>query len=133
MRLSTEARRLSRQLFKSSFSNGRLDFGKVRALTQSIIESKPRHYIAVLKDYHRLLRLELEKQHAIVESAEPISASEGTRLLQMLRARHGAETTVEFRVNPTLLGGLRIRLGSNVWDGTVRARLSRLEEQFTIA
>jgi F-type H+-transporting ATPase subunit delta len=32
-------------------------------------------------------------------------------------------------VNPQLLGGMRIQVGSDVWDGTVRGRLERLQQQ----
>ena len=38
---------------------------------------------------------------------------------------HGLDTS--FEINPALIGGMRIRVGSDVYDGSVRARLAALE------
>jgi len=133
MKLSKESRRLSKQLFRSSLTDGRFDAGKVRALVASIIEGKPRHYVAVLKEYQRLVRLELESKRALIESAAPLSADSGAHILVQLRKAAGDAVTAEFKVSPALIGGVRIKLGSNVWDGSVQGRLTNLKEQFTKA
>jgi F-type H+-transporting ATPase subunit delta len=80
----------------------------------------------MLKEYQRLARLELEKHHAIIESANALDARTSEQLGQTLRAKYGADLTTEFKVAPELIGGLRVKLGSNVWDGSVRNRLDRL-------
>ncbi len=36
---------------------------------------------------------------------------------------------MEFKSNPGLLGGMRVRVGSDVWDGSVKNRLERLREK----
>jgi F-type H+-transporting ATPase subunit delta len=95
---------------------------------QSLVEKKPRYYIAVLENYQRLLRLEVEKRHALIESADELAPAASSRILSSLRRKYEFDLTTEFRVNPELLGGLRIRVGSDVWDGTVRNRLERLEQ-----
>jgi F-type H+-transporting ATPase subunit delta len=46
-----------------------------------------------------------------------------------LKKKYGSDLTTEFVVNPELLGGMRIRVGSDVWDGTVRNRLERLQQE----
>jgi F-type H+-transporting ATPase subunit delta len=48
-----------------------------------------------------------------------------------LAVRYGAELVTEFRVNPDLIGGLRVKIGDDVWDGSVRGRLNRLEQELT--
>jgi F-type H+-transporting ATPase subunit delta len=83
----------------------------------------------VLKDFHRLLRLEDEKRHALIESATPLNSQTSERVLGDLRRRRGQDLVAEFKVNPTLIGGLRIRIGNDVWDGSVGNRLARLEEK----
>ena len=95
---------------------------------QSLIEKKPRHYIAVLENYKRLLRLEVEKRHARIESASELTPEVSSGIVSNLQRKYGQYLTTEFRVNPELLGGLRIHVGSDVWDGTVRNRLQRLEQ-----
>ncbi len=46
-----------------------------------------------------------------------------------LQKRYGQDLTTEFSVNPALLGGMRIRVGSDVWDSSVRNRLERLQQK----
>jgi F-type H+-transporting ATPase subunit delta len=133
MKLSKDARRLSRDLFRASFAAGRLDQDRVRAITSKVIDSKPRHYVDILKQYQRLLRLEIEKHHAIIESAAELDPATRGQLEQSLRAKYGRDLTAEFQVSPALIGGLRVKIGSDVYDSSVRERLSRLEDQFAQA
>ena len=99
-------------------------------MVESLIAEKPRHYVDALKDYQRLLRLEVEKRHAVIESATRLNESLANQILANLRSRYGEDLTTEFRTNPELLGGLRIRIGDDVWDGSVKNRLQKLQEQF---
>jgi F-type H+-transporting ATPase subunit delta len=130
MKVSKEARKLSRQLLQRSFTDGRLDSAKVKAVVEQVVASKPRDYFGALKNFHRLVRLELDKRHAIVESAAPLNYSTSWEISQTLKERHGSDVTTEFKVNPELLGGLRIKLGSTVWDGSIQTRLAKLEQGF---
>jgi len=129
MRTTKEARKTSRQLLKLSFTDGKLDEHKVNQVVQSVLTEKPRHFGEVLKDYQRLLRLEVAKHHAIVESATALNSNLSNLLVTKLKARYGDDLTIEFTTNPTLLGGLRVKLGDDVWDGSVRNRLRTLQEQ----
>ena len=128
MKINKEIRQLSRELLRTSFTDGQLDHGKIASLVQSLIEKKPRHYIAVLENYKRLLRLEVEKRRARIESASELTPEVSSGIVSNLQRKYGQYLTTEFRVNPELLGGLRIHVGSDVWDGTVRNRLQRLEQ-----
>lgn len=129
MKLSKEARRMSRELFRASFTDSKLDHSKVRAIAQEIAKAKPRHYVDILKDYQRLVRLEVEKRHAVIESAAELDEATRGQLEETLRTKYGADLTTEFKVTPELIAGLRVRLGSDVWDSSVRERLNRLEAQ----
>jgi len=101
-------------------------------MVQTVINEKPRQYVDVLKDYQRLVRLEIEKRHAVIESATPLNRSLGEQVVANLKARYGDDLTTEFRTNPELLGGLRIKIGSDVFDGSVRNRLNRLQETIQV-
>ena len=93
-------------------------------------QTKPRNYLGILTAYQRLLRLELEKRHAIVESAESLRRKPNRATITAdLQSRHGSDVTTEFRTGPELLGGIRVKLGSTVWDGTVKARLETLRDK----
>ena len=126
MKLNKEARKLSKQLFRESFTNGALDAAKVGTVTGTVIRAKPRQYIGVLKEFARLIRLETARRHAIIESASELEAAEKTATTNTIRAKYGADVTTEFKTNPALIGGLRIQVGSDVVDASVRSRLDRL-------
>jgi F-type H+-transporting ATPase subunit delta len=129
MKVNKEIRRLSREILRASFTDGQLDRGKVASLVQSLIARKPRHYINILQQYKRLLRLELEKRHALIESAIELGPRVAADIEARLKRKYGDDLTREFVVDPALLGGIRVRVGSDVWDGSVRNRLQRLEQQ----
>jgi len=134
MKVSKEARKLSKQLLQKCFTNGRLlDPVKVKSEVEALIASKPRAYLPALKNFHRLIRLEVEKRHAIVESAEPLSGEMVRQITANLIALHGFDISTEFKVNPALIGGLRIKIGSDVWDGSIQNRLALLEQNLATA
>ena len=128
MKINKEIRRLSRKLVRASFVDGMLDEKKVAALVESIVANKPRHYIQLLENYRRLLRLEVEKQRATIESAVKLDPEVGRQIAAGLQRKYGGSLTTEFVVNPALLGGVRVRVGSDVWDSSVRNRLERLQQ-----
>jgi F-type H+-transporting ATPase subunit delta len=129
MKINKEIRQLSREMLRASFTDGQLDTGRISSLVDSLIARKPRNYIDVLKNYRRLLRLEMEKRRARIETASEVDPAIQSALVSNLKNKYGRDLTPEFSVNPELLGGMRIRVGSDVWDGTVRNRLERLERQ----
>ncbi|HLW35887.1 MAG TPA: F0F1 ATP synthase subunit delta [Chthoniobacterales bacterium] len=129
MKINKEIRQLSRGMLRASFTDAQLDNGKITALVQSLITKKPRRYIDVLQYYKRLLRLEIEKRHARIESAVKLDSQMSTQIVDRLNRKYGNDLTTEFSVNPALLGGMRVRVGSDVWDGTLQNRLERLQQQ----
>ena len=129
MKISKEAKRFARELFQLSLVNGRLDASKVNDLSDQLIAEKPRGYVAILREFTRLIRLELEKRHAVVDSATPLEAAHTASIRSELTGKFGSDLTMEFRTNPDLIGGLRIQVGSDVWDGTVSNRLHLLQQQ----
>jgi len=130
MKIPREARRLCKDLFRLSMVNGRLDGRRVSQIADSLLQDKPRHYLQILKEFSRLVRLEVQKHHAVVDSAVALGESEQKGIESSLRARFGQDTSFGFRVTPGLIAGLRVKLGSNVWDGSVRGRLETLRQQF---
>ena len=129
MKLNKEIRRLSRKMLQASFTDGQLDPGRIASLVDSVIAEKPRNYINVLKNYKRLLRLEVEKRHATIETASEVDPAIRSEIVSNLKSKYGDDLATEFHVDPQLLGGMRIRVGNDVWDGSVRNRLERLQHE----
>lgn len=129
MKVNKESRRLARELIRASFTDGQLDSGRVATLVKSLTDKKPRNYLNALGEYQRLLRLEVEKRTATIESASALSPEVASTTVDSLKSKYGPDLTTKFVVNPELLGGMRIRVGSDVWDSSVRNRLQRLQQQ----
>ena len=129
MKINKEIRQLSRAMLRASFNDGQLDPQKIASSVDSLIRRKPRHYIEVLKNYRRLLRLEFEKRSARIETASEVDSAIRSEILANLKKKYGNDLAAEFVVALARLGGMRIRVGSDVWDGTVRGRLERLQQQ----
>ena len=83
----------------------------------------------MLEAYKRLLRLEVEKRSATIETASELALDLGAEIVTNLKRKYGSELATRFVVNRELLGGMRIRVGSDVWDSSVRNRLHRLQQQ----
>jgi F-type H+-transporting ATPase subunit delta len=130
MKIAKQARRDAKQLFNACKVGGLLDETRVRKVVGAVIAQKPRGYGGILSHFHRLVKLDIERRSAHVESA--VAVSEG--LMQSVKAnlaqRYGAGLNVSFAVNPELIGGLRVKIGSDVFDGSVRGRLAALEDGF---
>ncbi|MBI5151869.1 MAG: F0F1 ATP synthase subunit delta [Candidatus Pacebacteria bacterium] len=61
----------------------------------------------------------------VVESVIPLSAEQKRVLSSLLKARVGSEKFTE-KVNPTLLGGLRVSIGTTQYDMSLTGKLSQL-------
>jgi F-type H+-transporting ATPase subunit delta len=128
MKISKQARRDARTLFTSCKVSGLLDEDRVRRTVSAVITEKPRGYVAILSHFQRLVKLEIERRTARVESAAPLDDSLITSIQAGLAQRYGQGLDVSFAVNPALIGGLRVKVSSDVFDGSVRARLNSLAE-----
>jgi F-type H+-transporting ATPase subunit delta len=130
MKISKQARHSAKVLFRSCLVGGALDENRVRETVRLIIAQKPRGYVGILDHFQRLVKLELDRRTATVESAVPLSAELSASVQNNLNRVYGSGLTVSFRQEPSLIGGLRVRVGSDVYDGSIRARLNALRESF---
>jgi F-type H+-transporting ATPase subunit delta len=130
MKISKTAAAAARRLFGLCQTNGRFDESKLRTVISRLIEVKPRDYKAILAAIQRLTRLELERREVTVESAVEIDDSTRQRVVAGLTNQYGPGLVVQYQITPALLGGLRIRVGNDVFDGSVQGRLDRLANAF---
>ena len=130
MKISKQAQRDARQLFRSCLANGILDEARVRQAIKLLSEKQPRGYVEILARLHRLVKLDSAKRTAKVEGATEIPAAQQADIKQNLESRYGAGLNVSYVVNPSLIGGLRIQVGSDLYDGSVKTRLEKLANSF---
>ncbi len=130
MKISKVAAATARRLFGFCQSNGRLDDAKLRTVMTRLVESKPRDYHGILVALQRLTRLDLERRKVTVESAVDLDEATRQRVVAGLAKQYGTDLVVQYQTTPALIGGLRIRVGNDVFDGSVQGRLNRLAAAF---
>ncbi len=130
MKISKQARREAKQLFRSCLVNGLLDENRARPVVQRVLEIKPRGYVAILSHFQRLLKLDIQRRTATIESATALAPEVRDKIQANLGQVYGPGLNISFAQNPVLIGGMRIKVGSDVYDGSIQARLAALQESF---
>ncbi|MCC7376144.1 MAG: F0F1 ATP synthase subunit delta [Verrucomicrobiales bacterium] len=130
MKINKQARRDGKAILRRCLVNGRLDEARTREVVQQVVATKPRGYLRALTHFQRLVQLHLDSRRVRVENAVESSPQlmEGIRLA--LEKKYGPGLDITYWVNPALIGGLKIRVGSDVYDGSVHARLEELKSAF---
>lgn len=108
--------------------------GKISASTLSflnLLTDKRRLDIIpeVSEEFRRLVRASDNIALATAQTAVPLSPADTERLQQSLEARTGLKLELKTSVDPSLIGGVLVRIGDTVYDGSVRGNLERLREQ----
>ena len=130
MKINKQDKREAKQLFRFCLVNGLLDENRVRNVVQDVIAAGRRDCPAILSHFTRLVRLEIARRSATVESATPLPPDLQTAIEADLTRRYGPGLSTTFAHRPALIGGMRIQVGSYVYDGSVLAGLAALEQSF---
>lgn len=130
MKVPREAAATARRAFRMCLDGERLNGDKLLRAVRLIGARKPRNYQAILHTLYRLTRLEAARREVVVESATPLDSNTTVELTNGLKAKYGDDLSFGFKVTPDLVGGMRIRVGNDVWDGSVKGRLERLSNSF---
>ena len=130
MQTERQARRDATRLWRLCLMNGRPDAARVRDLVNGLIETNRGGAAAVRWHFLRLLRLDAARWSARIDSAAPLDAEDRAAVEVTLASRYGTALETTFAVDPRLIGGMRLTVGSEVYDGSVRARLAALDARF---
>jgi len=130
MKATKQLRREAKQLFRLCLVGGLLDEARVRKTVEEIIEANHRGGFTLLSYFRRLVKLERARHTAEVESATALPAALQADILSDLERVYGPGMSTSFALNPALIGGMRIRAGSDVYDGSVQAGLASLKKSF---
>lgn len=86
--------------------------------------------LALLPEISRLFDLAKSQEEgvkeAVVQSAFPIDDTQVAALLQQLEPRFGTRLTARVEVDPSLIGGVRVAVGDQVLDASVRGKLDAM-------
>jgi F-type H+-transporting ATPase subunit delta len=130
MKRTKQARRDAKQLFRLCLANGLLNEERVRQVVQRLIETKYRNRFNVLSEFRRFVELDCTRHTAVVESATPLPPGIEAIVQAGLSRMYGPGLKSSFTRSSALIGGMRIKVASDVYDGSVHARLAALEARF---
>jgi F-type H+-transporting ATPase subunit delta len=130
MTISKSIKREAAQLVKLCRVAGVLDDDRVRQVARHVSAARLRKSPALLSQFLRLVRLDRAQHTANVESATPLPADLRMATEASLRRMYGPGLMISFTDQPSLIAGMRIRVGSDLYDGSVLAKLAALEDSF---
>ena len=130
MKTNKQLRREAMQLYRLCLADGRLDEGHVRQAVQQIIDGKRRGYFVLLAHFRRLVKLDHDRHTAEVQSATPLPADLRASVQAGLESMYGSRIGIVFAHRLALIGGMRVKVGSDVYDGSVGSKLAELERSF---
>jgi F-type H+-transporting ATPase subunit delta len=132
MKTNQQMKREAKQLFRWCLVDGALDESRVRQVVEAVLESKPRGYLSLLKLFQRWVKLEYAWHTAEVESAVPLPSDLERRVRAGVEEAYGPGITMRFATNPALIGGMRVQVGNDVYDGSIRSGLAALARSWGI-
>jgi len=130
MVINKRARRKAKQLFRLCLVDDLFDESRAREVARQVAAEGRRDGPAVLTHFLRLVSLDRSRHTVMVESAVPLANDLRTAIEAGMTRRYGLGLTTTFVDRPELIGGMRIRVGNDVYDGSVMAGLMALENSF---
>ena len=127
MRVNRKTGRVARTLYRACLVNGAVDGSRARRVSRRLASSGRRRSLPILVAFHRIVALHRERHLASVESATTLDSSVRDQVRADVLRVYGPRVETRFTENPGLIGGVRIRVGSDVYDGSLRSRLAALE------
>ena len=105
---------------------------RVRRFLGTLLEAGQIDQIdAIVVELERLVHRQPQLQVATITSAVPLTPDEQNALRDKLVGRYGSDLEFRFEVEESLLGGIHLRVGDRVIDGSVAGRLAALRDRLT--
>lgn len=82
----------------------------------------------ILDEFIRLSEDSLGIQRAYVDSARPLSEEDMKRISEALQKKTGKQIILKNRINPALIAGIKVTVGNNVTDATMKTRIENMRE-----
>lgn len=128
MKIGKDTQNAARRLFRLCLDGNAVAEDRVRLIARKIAERKPRNYETLLTAFSRMVEYAVKSRTATIQSAVPLTEEERSRIQTKLAAKYGDGLYYNWEVEPGLLGGVRIQVGDDVKDGSVRSKIDRLAD-----
>ena len=127
MRASRRDARAAKRLYRICLVDGLLDDARTRQAARRIVAARQRGGLGMLAHFQRLVRMDRDRHTARVESAVTLPDDLRGGVVTDVARMFGSGIETSFSENAALIGGMRLTVGSDVYDGSVRARLAAIE------
>ena len=117
---------LAHQLFKLSLADGQVSAEQVSGVLGWVNKHSPRQPVTLLKIYQRLIATELSRSQAIVAHAGPLGAGVIAQIEKAMTKKYSRPITATAAPDATLLAGIRVRIGDDVYESSAASQLASL-------
>ncbi|MDP4610476.1 MAG: F0F1 ATP synthase subunit delta [Opitutales bacterium] len=128
MKRDKKITQLAKKLVELSKDNGVVTEAKVGEVLAGLKQVKHRHHLTVLKAFLVYLRREVALQTAVVSTPAALSADALAAIEAKFSSVYGRTITAVIKQDTSLIAGVRVRVGDDVYDASVSGRLQRLAE-----
>jgi|SRR5215813_8222208 len=127
-----QIRQSAKRLFRWCCVRDGLDERRARKAIRLVLARRRRGYIPLLSQFARLVKHERSGHVAHIQTARALSPGLRARIHSHLQSVYGRDLAAEFEARVELIGGVRIQIGSDVYDNSVQGKLAALERSFGI-
>ena len=128
MKRDQKITRLAKKLVELSKDNGVVTEAKVGEVLAGLKQVKHRHHLTVLKTFLNYLRREVALQTAVISTPGALSDDALKAIEATYTKMYGRPISAVTQQDPSLIAGVRVRVGDDVYDASVAGRLQRLAE-----
>lgn len=126
MAAAKKTKQLAKQLFKLSVVNGQVSSDQVAGVLGWIEKTQPAQSLSLLKLYQRLIVAEVAKSQAVVSHAGPVGDSVLAQIAAAMSQKYSRAVTASAKQDSSLLAGLRVRVGNDIYESSVANQLATL-------
>ena len=109
--------------------DGQMPKNVVNFVLVTLDKRRQRLLRSIAQQYHELLDAHMGREHVEVTVARPMDDAGSKMIAERLSKALGREAIPHIRVNPAILGGLVVRTGDTIYDGSVRRRLEGMRRR----
>ena len=128
MKRDQKITRLAKKLVELSKDKGVVTEAKVAEVLDALKQVQHRHHLTLLKTFLNFLRREIALQTALVATPTALSASTLQAIEATYTKLYDRPIKAVTQQDPSLIAGVRVRVGDDVYDASVSGRLQRLAD-----
>jgi F-type H+-transporting ATPase subunit delta len=121
-----QVRQTARVLFSVSLENGAVSPERVAGVLAWFEKTNPPRGLALLREYHRLVRIEINRTRARIEHAGALSDDSVAAIATFLSKRYGRSISATAVERPDLIAGIRVSIGDDVFESSIAGQLESL-------